>query len=130
MGFLSALGDFVTAVSDAVGDYDDYTLLALAMSKIGTKKSYSKADIEKMENSKGRISFTIRKNIRDDDLDLSDLPGEAQAMVVAILTNVEKQGEKLVTVDYTVAEWSKKASTCGRYDVLKRDKIIRYSKDW
>lgn len=131
MGFLSALGNLATAVSDVLGS-DDYATIAMALGVVGTKKSYTKEAIEKMEDNRNRISFTVRKTIRDDDIDLDSLPSSVQHMVMCILENVEKDGDKYVTPGFTASEWIEKSEHTGlpANGILSRDKIIRMSKRW
>ena len=131
MGFLSALADAAIAVSDVVSG-NDYSTLASAYGKIGPKKSYTNDDIKKMEDSRGRIAFTIRKDIKEDNIDISRLDKEARQMVMTILKNVEKEDGKFITPGYSVSEWVKKSATGSipYNDIIERDDIIQMAKKW
>lgn len=132
MGFLSALGDFIDGMNEVIGS-DDYACLVPVLKKIGDKKSYTLDSVKNMVDDRGRIAFTIKKSIRDDDIDLNDLAMEEKTLLVTILRNVEKDEGKFITPGYSLDEWKKKAKTEGGLPsdgILTRDKIINMSKKW
>lgn len=133
MGFLSSLGNLIDTVVEAAEDVGVYSsdagLIATAYSKIG-EGSYSKDDINNMIDGRGRIAFTIKPDIREDDIDMRSMLMEERQMVMAILENVERIDGKYVTPGFSIDEWVAKSKKCGNYETLTRDDIIRMSKKW